>query len=405
MADQSAGGADIESLEEFLPYQPEKPEAPSRKDFKPWHKPRKQFIRKLQWWREIDKLIQTTHFPVDSRNFRYLTLPSEDMLDVRILGDSLRKRNLKLKYLGFYCTKSGSPGDIRMNLSENDVKALEEVENSSETVRERLESMADESSIGFSKLAEHAPFHAVNIDLCNHFASPSAKPPIIEALSSIAKVQSDKSSGSWLLFLTTRLDNNHFDPSHLDAFIQAIVSNINQSEEFSADLGSFFQAETSKLQDWLGTVTSQPLHTFRDFFCIGLGKWLLRFLGNAYPSIQVEMLPSYFYTVHSGPDMLSLAYRCTPLKAPPRDSFNLVKGSQEPPVTPVVNEPESARDLIRFTRELADADLQLSGDNTLNEEMIVESEFYLELASYDVSSYREFATRAISGGSEIVSPN
>lgn len=49
------------------------------KNFQPWHKPRKQYVRQFQWITETVELIEEIDFR-DGRPFKYLGLPGKDMM-------------------------------------------------------------------------------------------------------------------------------------------------------------------------------------------------------------------------------------------------------------------------------------------------------------------------------------
>lgn len=379
-------------LEDFLPIQP-KAEAPAGREFKSWHKPRKQFIRRKQWQAAIGDLIKQIHFPPDNRVFRYLTLPSEDMLDVRVLESGLQRSNLKLKYLGFFSTRQGSPDDTRMNLSESEIKGLDRIDETSEVVRDRLETTGNRKSMAFRKLVEHAPYHAVNVDLCGHFAAPRRGEAVtyIDAIHSIASVQVEKSTQCWLLFLTTRFQPDNFDAEHLKGFIVAIKENVEKSALFANRLSEVFMREGDDLIDFIESSRKMSRDEFRSFFCIGFAKWLLAFLTSAEPKTAVEMLPGYYYTVQEpDQDMLSLAFKCSPRPRGPQDRFHIASSGGARTDGPV-DEVALAIEIARATQSLTNLDDLLSRDSIIWEKMVQDSMRFLKEASYDVAEYRSFA--------------
>jgi len=385
-----------EDLSDFLPQQPN-PEAPTKRDFKAWHKPRKQYIRRKQWGKEIEKLIKASHFSPENRVFRYLTLPSEDMLDIRLLESSLVNSQLKLKYLGFFNAPPGHPDDIRMNLSEAEIKGLKQVDATSEVVRDLLETTGNNNSFAFRKMSEHAPYHAVNIDLCGHFAAPRGgrAKACIDAIRSIAEVQVQRSTQGWLLFLTTRFQPDYVDGGHLKSFVAAIRENIDKSEAFADSLGELFAKQGDQLIQKLDSAEGMSISEFRSFFCIGFGKWLLAFLTGATPKTKVEMLPSYYYSIHEGEhEMLSLAFKCSPNIVLPTDRFDLAPAPARADPE-VVDEVELAIKLARSTTELTDLDALLEQAPDQMEKMIIDTIRFLQQASYDTTDYRNFASNGV----------
>ena len=71
-------------------------EAPlEEKGFKAWHKARKQWVRKEQWVKETESLI--CGFPLGRRSqLRYLSLPGEDMLDIRLIAGLCKEKGLAI---------------------------------------------------------------------------------------------------------------------------------------------------------------------------------------------------------------------------------------------------------------------------------------------------------------------
>ena len=95
------------------------PEVPrheeEKREFSSWHKPRKQWIRKYQWLHEIGILLKGIKFR-DDRPLKYLSLPGDDLLDVRVLHELCVRQKLSLRYLGF-STKDPNKQGTQLNIS------------------------------------------------------------------------------------------------------------------------------------------------------------------------------------------------------------------------------------------------------------------------------------------------
>lgn len=388
--------AGVEELSDFLPTQPT-PAAPGKRDFRPWHKPRKQYIRRKQWCHEIGKLIKRIHFPTDNQVFRYLTLPSEDMLDIRVLESVLDQPNLKLKYLGFFNAKPGSDDDQQMNIAESEVKGLGRIDENSQVFRDLLEATGNQNSKAFNALENQAPYHAVNFDLCSHFAAPRRgnTKAFIDAIKSVAEVQTKKTNQSWLFFLTTRLQPDHVDAGHLAAFIAAIKDNLARSGDFQGKVKAIFQCQGDQLIGKIERAGAMTQEEFRYFFCIGFGKWFLGYLMAAHPQTQVEMLPSYYYSIQGeGQEMLSLAFRCTPRIGLPVDRYGLTDAPAAD-APPLPDEATLGVNVAKQASELADLDALLAESAEQMEKMIKDSARFLKEAHFDIESYWDFALNEI----------
>lgn len=107
---------------------------PIRTDFKPWHKPRKHYVRLKQWCHETRKLLK--QFESDqNEELRYFGMPGEDLLDIRVLKEVCAKSNVKLRYLGFDCSLASS----NLNLSRHEVNSDEFIHQSSLVIKDQLE--------------------------------------------------------------------------------------------------------------------------------------------------------------------------------------------------------------------------------------------------------------------------
>ena len=97
------------------------------KEFKPWHKPRKQFVRRKQWSALLRRLYENRG-PRDP--LRYLGLPGTDLIDLRYLHEQLcRDNDRQLCFLGFNTeAQRDSPAHIELNISLDEVRRLSNVD-------------------------------------------------------------------------------------------------------------------------------------------------------------------------------------------------------------------------------------------------------------------------------------
>lgn len=95
-----------------------------RRPFEPWHRPRKQWIRRYQWHDSLLEMMRETHFPADARIMRYLSLPGEDLLDVRVLREACVEAGVDMRFTGMVSVGPGSARDTRLNIAESEVRGL-----------------------------------------------------------------------------------------------------------------------------------------------------------------------------------------------------------------------------------------------------------------------------------------
>ena len=106
-ADEDDLVADIFGEIEYRPT----PAAP--KTFKPWHKPRKQYVRRKQLLALLRRLYQQRQ---PDEPLRYLGLPGTDLIDLRYLHEKLcRAQGRTLRFLGF--STEAQPGSPRLTSS------------------------------------------------------------------------------------------------------------------------------------------------------------------------------------------------------------------------------------------------------------------------------------------------
>jgi hypothetical protein len=385
-------------LRDVLPKQPKTPLAPPTKMFKPWHRPRKQYVRKFQWSKEIQSLIEHSHFPDDSKVFRYLSLPGSDLFDVRSIRDICVSNGLSLKYVGFNLVEPGSAEEIQLNLARKDLSGMEGIHAQSNVHIEKFEAIAESKSLAFGHVHAAAPYNCINIDLCDHVASRSQKsiePTYLDAIGQLIRLQIKTFNQGWLLFLTTRVGHDRVNPRNLRALVDAIQSNCFLHSQFRSGMEQIVHAEGAELISKLRSAQLLTPTEFKDVFCVGFGKWLLALLQTAQPRMEFVKLQSYFYSiVPRKPDMVSLAYLCQPRITVPTDRYRLIAKVSQPAH---LSELEMAMTFLEHTRGMANVDELLGKNSDLKNAMIEETEALLRAANYPVddseNGYRAWLRR------------
>jgi hypothetical protein len=174
---------------------------PLKKEFKAWHKPRKQWIRQNQWRKGIADLIGCIR--LDGRPLRYLSLPGEDMLDIRDLSRFCETYQIRLRCLGFDEHMAKRESRSQKNISRNEVS--ENLEVDSVLLADNISVLKDLHSQGFRYVKSHGPFDVINLDLCGSISCVSY-PDNHQVLRNLCEFQVNHSREKWLLFLTTRAE-------------------------------------------------------------------------------------------------------------------------------------------------------------------------------------------------------
>ncbi len=139
-----------------------------KKEFQPWHKPRKQYIRTFQWDKEARELIDEIEFR-DSRPLSYMGLPGEDMFDIRALSKICLEKDLEIKYLGFN-SASDNGRATEQTISENEMIHIPNVHKASKTIIDYIQRVANKDSQAYNTMASMGPFDLINLDLCSSVA-------------------------------------------------------------------------------------------------------------------------------------------------------------------------------------------------------------------------------------------
>lgn len=374
-------------------------EEPLSRLFKPWHRPRKQWVRRFQWHASVLGLLREAHFPADGRIMRYLSLPGEDLLDVRVLREACEEAGVALRFTGLNAVAAGSARDIQLNIAESEMRGLAGIHDGSAVLRERFETVANVESLAFAEIRDGGPFHAINIDLCDHLAlrpQGGGRHTVIDALAEVIQLQLRNAMHPWLLFVTTRVAPDQVDGRNLAALVQAVTENVLASAEFAERTARLLRKDAEALRATLADPSGLDPLEFTKLFALGFGKWLLRFVGAAHPARELRMLPSCFYAVVPGrPDMLSLGFRCDVITIPAQDRYDLVGDRWRDAAAAEI---DTGLGMLGVTEQITDLDAALVNDAQLMEAVTVESAELLRAAHYEVDGdpgYRGWLAAAV----------
>jgi len=357
----------------------------ARTDFKPWHKPRKHFLRIEQWCSETKKLIKKLKPSIGSE-IRYLGLPGEDLLDLRVIKGVCPKGVL-LRYLGFDESFS-----TRLNLAQHEVNSDSSIHLSSMITNDRIENITNPNHMAHKYIQDNAPFDVINLDFCEsitHLARNGVI-PYLEAIRTLCDIQIKKRGQPWLLFITTRVIRDQLDTQTKQRLFERIIENLSGNQNFTDILSERLGLAITDLQnDLSGT---NPLNNERwfDTYVLAISKWLLNYMmGNNY-RVSVQMLPSYAYGVDgSSPDMISLAFYLEPSIPPRQDRSGLTRVREPEIVLPT--ESDLAVDLIKRVADIENVDEKFSADSRLKNKFIQKSSELLAQLRYDMDAYKVFA--------------
>ncbi len=381
MDEQSSDFVD-DIFEEGMAY--EVPMPTRKRNFLPWHRPRKQFVREKQWVGELQRLLDEHPLPA-GKSLTYLGLPGNDLLDLRhIHGRICQVRQCNLHFLGFNSGARNSDDDqFEMNLSLAEVKSLDGVDERSAVILDEFALLSNMKSLAYARAKEVGPFDVINMDLCDGFGIHHAGTKNNTYYNSVASLLSlqARQDRPWLLFLTTRTDRDSVNEEVLKRLVGKYVSNLNDSVDFSAKSSELFgihdeAALMEEIQSGVGHLR---------VFLTGLSKWLISMAlaGRPQTTVRVKSVMGYQVATQSGGiDLVSVAFRFDPIHQPIADPLGLAN-----PLHETISEPLLALSAIQKIANLKDVDALLSASVTLFEDATAGMADLVELARYDRAEF------------------
>ncbi|MEK7781723.1 MAG: hypothetical protein AAB370_09535 [Verrucomicrobiota bacterium] len=361
-----------------------------RKDFKPWHRVRKQFIRERQWNHEIRFLAQRYLRREVDRPVRCLVLPGEDLLDVRCVWRGLQEEGCELRFLGFNNSAMAQERRRHLDVAENAVTQLSKICKDSHVISDAFQNIARKNTHAFQSLRSYGPFDVVNLDLCDSLI-PRGKPGEMEAnysaLHQLLCYQLERQRTPWLLFATTQVDRETAHQPELNKLAQALRDNCNQHGSFADALEKLIPRSAYQSAEHALDISALDANQLTNVFGVVLGKWLMRPLAQSSPRCSVKLLPSYRYTIKpdSNVGMLSVGFLIIPHFEPPVDATGVSTVQTNARQFP--GELESAIDLVSVAESIRDVDGILAADSELKNKLTNSSADLLADASYDREEY------------------
>lgn len=359
---------------------------PPRKEFLPWHRPRKQFVREKQWALQIDKML--SEIPPQGQTLRYLGLPGSDLLDLRHFHETLCvPRQLSLRFLGFNSAANSEDSlQVELNISLDEVKKLPFIDPLSEILPDDVRRIANENSIAYRKAQNLGPYDVINLDLCDGFGGD--EPGTIDdthykALGHLLSLQV-RNKSPWLLLLTTRAGAAHIHAEVVDRLVKKCTKNLVNCPEFREAVEKTFSVhDPASFEE----MTKTPAGLLVGFL-VGISKWLLSLAVDNNPQASMELKSVIGYKVASASpceDLVSLAFRFVPHTAPIADELGLATR-----VVPPVEECPLSAKIVGRVASRVNADDLLETDQALHKEMTDTMAALLAVARYNREAYYEW---------------
>lgn len=386
MAEETAAGSAEDDLRALLGDGPVPFPARTEREFQPWHRPRKQYVRSFQWSRELGFLARD--LGLDSE-LRYLTLPGNDLLDIRHLAESVcTPRGLRLRYLGFNTAAFPSDeGQSGLNSAQFSINRMEHINPESQVFPGDFRQVGDTRSIPWQRVRSAGPFHAINLDLCGGFAGREKAegiPNYFAALQALLQNQTS-SDQDFLLFITTRMDDDSID-TEVKASLNEVAQSIHDTceayaSEFASAWGLPADGQPVRLPELVGSA---------ETFMLGLTQWIV----SQGITHGLKAFVRSFMTYRTGSengddDIVSLAIRFKPDPFVQPDAQGLVKTvTVEPSADEKACEQSAIIPQRVSNRVLVDEILRTQAQEF--ERCMNEASSLLAAAGYDATAYRDW---------------
>jgi hypothetical protein len=415
----SSGPSDLADgiVQDSLPTHTE----PPRDEFLPWHKVRKEYIRRFQWNELARRLVTGSwrrHLNIEEadwslgdpekgpelqlpdgvfleRALACLVIPGEDLLDVRALWRDVQGLNCWIRYLGFNESHGSNQIGTRVHIANNDVTSLPNVWKNSRVVQDRFEAIAGgPNSQAYRYLKEYGPYHIVNLDLCGSLFPNTADDcrKYYEALNRLLAYQFEFQKTEWLLFVTTMVEPGAAHVDTLKSLCLPTRENYHQHPDFAARVATFLPKEAFPSGQSTIDLTVLNEHQVIHLFGVAFGKWLVKLCQKAQPQWTVAMRRSYRYSINEekGAVMLSLAFEMKPNIAPPVDSTGMSNLGLQQKKFPT--ELECAIKIAESVGNIRDVDAELTAHPDLKAELQEAQANLLESAGYDRAAFIKWAS-------------
>lgn len=369
-----------------------------KKSFQPWHLPRKHYCRLKQWAYHTQKLQKELKIsnPAQERPLRYLTLPGDELLDIRVLAKVMKDAGVRMQFLGFN-TASDKLRSAESDLSFSEVRQLEGVyEKPSEIIQHRIEKIAEENSIARQKVTEHLPFDVINFDPTGSIVGqpPLSSTSYLQAIRWLMDEQCNKNRKPWLLFLTIPLARDGRTNNETAKQLWGSVYKNAQMKDFADNLSSLLQIAKGEILGEMNGFAQLDNQRYSKGLSLALSKWILGLLVTRSDQWTVKLMDSKSYRVHGNvPEMYSMSFKFIPYDITSVDATGLtipLNSSSNP-----LSELDTALELIQSICQTEDVDKLLDKDRNLLEEAITFSAELLAKVRYNSDDYREWALKSM----------
>lgn len=361
---------------------------PTPLDYAPWHKPRKQYVRIEQWVKHtsglIGKLQAKQHFE-GGVPFKYMTLPSPDLLDVKLVKEICSQQGIKLHFTGFCSSSDEEESRLRTNVSQFSYDFSEDVSEGSHITPAKLEDIVIRGSDAHTAVERGGPFDVINIDACKPLLRQGTNIAgrLIDAVRALIQYQISNRSAPWVILLTTPVQVEDITNESKAVICNQIAVNSQRDEEFSDALAEHM-VEGEGLEEFLTRLSSINGIDFIRIITLGISKWFIHLGEQA--NFRVKKMHGYCYSMFKeepyDPNMISVCYLFDPDPVELEDTIGL---TVNPPANEGGTPPKSLHiRALEKSFEIENVDMVMAANHGQYEEMVVQTMDILRTVGYPV---------------------
>ncbi|MBH0051672.1 PP_RS20740 family protein [Pseudoalteromonas sp. SWYJZ19] len=355
--------------------------------FKPWHKPRKQFIRENQWFNPLKRIAKSTKYNTIN-TLNYFGLPGGDLLDVTYISQKLLAHNeLSNKNFlihGFINDESEfkkAQSGLSKLLDRENVCKNSKIENFD------FEALSTENSEAWKRVNNVGHYHFINLDFCNCILNVRTLPAIYRLLD----YQTKRVIGApWMLCITTRLNKTGVTPSLLEKF-DTVLQEIKSNGDIVEAIDNAFSRSLLAVEK-LTELEDAQKELLNELLQVCLIFWLVN--EAIKKGCTIELKSSYKYSVdlHDREhDMHSFVFALEKKDRVEADTLGLVSQSSEEVLTEEKIAQLKNKAFEKLGRSL-DLDAHLERDSELLNQFADNMMDLLGKCGYDVSTYKQVMT-------------
>lgn len=355
--------------------------------FKPWHKPRKQFIREKQWFEPLKRIAKSNKYNTVN-TINYFGLPGGDLLDVTYLSQKLldhaQLRN-KLFFIHGFINSDSEFKKAQSGLSK--LLDVENVSTSSKIENFEFEALSTENSEAWKRIKSIGHYHFINLDFCDCILNNRTLPALYRLLDYQTKRVIDT---PWLLCITTRLNKAGITSDLLETF-DNVLDEVKGNAGLATVIEKAFSASLLAVVK-LSDLDDSQKELLNELLQVCLIFWLVNEAIKKGCSIELKSSYKYSVNLHDREnDMHSFVFSLEKKDIVAPDILGLVAEVENTGFTNEKISQLNASNMNKLGRTL-DLDEHLERDSKMLNQFADNMMELLKKCGYNVSTYKQVMT-------------